>query len=78
MEGELICLYSRNAYTVNILFLLNQPNDVSDISIIDMNARTVMKDVNRQKSINISNLSRGVYILKINSTSKVDTFKFIK
>ncbi len=62
----------------SILFLLNQPNDVSDISIIDMNARTVMKDVNRQKSINISNLSRGVYILKINSTSKVDTFKFIR
>ena len=62
----------------SILFLLNLPNDVSDISIMDLNARIIMKSINRQESINISNLSRGIFIVKIKSTSKVDTCKFIR
>ncbi len=60
------------------LSLLNMPNDVSDISIMDLNAKIIMKSTNRQESINISNLSKGIYIVRIKSTSKVDTFKFIR
>lgn len=62
----------------SMLFLLNQPNDVSETSIVDMSGRTVMRDINKQQSINISNLSSGVYIVKIKSTSKVYSLKFTR
>ncbi|MHC0439798.1 T9SS type A sorting domain-containing protein [Flavobacterium sp. 3-210] len=62
--------------------ILNIKNDsvIDDVEIIDISGKSVvLKKINDLHSeIDLSNLSRGIYILKVKSENRQKTIKFIK
>lgn len=77
-----------NSFKPNLVIYPNPGKDIinididvpfADLEIIDMNSRLVLtKSKTNLKGINISNLSRGSYIVKVNAYSKIYIIKFIK
>lgn len=54
--------------------------EISNIAIFDLSGKLVYTQVvnNKQTQINVSNLSKGIYIVKVNVNDDVKTFKILK
>ena len=75
MENKI--LFFPNPVT-NILNFKNlEPNSM--ISIFDLNGKILIsKEIDNSESINVSNFSKGIYIVKVQIKDEVITQKFIK
>lgn len=63
--------------TSNKISILSNNNEVSLVSIYDINGRTVL-EINNTNTVDISNLSNGMYYLKIKTNSGIVNKKIIK
>ncbi len=65
--------------TSSILNITNSDNlDIKNISVIDVNGRTVKNQVGSLTQINVSDLNAGVYFVTIEAAEGKTTKKFIK
>lgn len=52
--------------------------EINEIEILDIGGKTIMKSIQNTKIINTSNLSNGIYFIKMVSGKKTITKKFVK
>lgn len=66
--------------TTNELSLFGIRNKNATISIVDLNGRTILKTIINSSSnrLNVSNLSSGLYLIKLNGNYNNQTLSFIK
>lgn len=78
-ENNNIIIYS-NSNILNIEFKQYSISNESRIVIYDLQGRLLLnEEIHSEKTqINISRLTKGIYVLKLNGTHKVEVRKFIK
>ncbi len=68
-----------NPATNEFMFQFSETNSVYDLSITDITGKKVMEKKNYSgRSLNISQLTSGIYYLQIKTTNKIYTSKFQK
>jgi hypothetical protein len=60
----------------NNLYVNNIPNNIEFINIINIEGKEVLK-IKATNSIDISSLSKGIYVIKFNGSDFVETRNFI-
>lgn len=72
---------SPNPASTKLFIKSNELNQASQLRVVSLDGRIISCDVNFSNSvaeIKVENLTKGVYILKIQKTSGIENFKFIK
>jgi len=63
---------AKNQLTINVA------DKIENITIIDITGKTIKNMTPTSKTINVSELTKGIYFLKVKTTNSVVTSKFIK
>lgn len=70
---------------LNISFLNNNKSEIIDVEIYNMNGELILSSIERSNKIsdtsiklNVAELAKGMYVLKINSKTKNMSHKFVK
>lgn len=61
-----------------IIFKGSVENDLKEVSISDLSGKKIIKKKTREKSIKIDFLQKGVYLVTVKTSVKIETGKFIK
>ena len=75
-DTETISIYPNP--TKNLLFIDNVKNKVETVEVISASGQVILRQKLNGNSISISNLSEGIYFIKMYSKQSVITKKFIK